>query len=497
MAVNYEQSLLRPNDRVLSTLKADGSRRWLYPRVAPGRFLTRRRIVAYLLIAIFTAIPYIPINGKPAMLLDIAHRRFTFFGITFLPTDTLLLALFMVSVVLSIFFMTALFGRVWCGWACPQTVYMEFVYRPIERLFTGRSGIGGKPKSTPAWRLAGMYAAFLVVSLYLAHTFLAYFVGVEQLRYWIAGSPAEHPAAFAVMVVTTAMMMFDFTFFREQTCIIACPYGRFQSVLMDRQSLIISYDRKRGEPRAKIRMKDEGGRMKKEDGGQSSSSFILHPSSFPLGHCIDCEICVQVCPTGIDIRDGLQIECIGCAQCIDACDAVMAKIKRPLGLIRYSSTTAMEGQPQRVLRPRVVIYMVIVVGLLSLLTVFIATKEPVDVTLLRSLGRPYVMTEAGEVENVLRMKLTNRTDKPMRLRFGVVDQPAVRAVATQDVVELKPSQTWTEPLQIIAPQSAFTLGAMDVKIRVMTDDGVVIDRPCRLLGPFSTPVSKGAGNAKP
>jgi len=315
---------------------------------------------------------------------------------------------------------------------------------------------------------------------------------VQQLRYWIAGSPADHPIAFVVMFVTTAMMMFDFTFFREQTCIIACPYGRFQSVLMDRQSLIISYDRGRGEPRGKAGSRQQAA-------GSAETSLPAADCSLPAapGDCIDCEICVQVCPTGIDIRDGLQIECIGCAQCIDACDSVMEKIKRPLGLIRYSSTSAMEGQPQRILRPRVVIYLVIVVGLLSLLSVFIATKKPVDVTLLRSLGRPYVMTDAGEVENVLRMKLTNRTDKPMRLRFSVVDQPAIRAVATQDVVDLKPSQTWTEPLQIIAPSGVFALGVLDVKIRVMTDEGVVIERPCRLLGPFSMPASKGAGNAKP
>ena len=222
--MDHEPELLKPKGRVLATLESDGSRRWLYPKLALGRFLARRRVVAYLLIAIFTLIPYLTINHKPAMLLDIASRRFTLFGFTFLPTDTVLLALFMVAVFLTIFLVTALLGRVWCGWACPQTVYLEFVFRPVERLFIGRRGAGGKPRANLApWRLPAMYATYLLISLYLAHTFLAYFVGVEALRHWIFGSPLDHPAAFLLMASVTLAMLFNFGFFREQTCTIACP----------------------------------------------------------------------------------------------------------------------------------------------------------------------------------------------------------------------------------------------------------------------------------
>lgn len=463
--MSANESLLAPNEHVLSTLEADGSRRWLYPRVAPGRFLTRRRIVAYLLIAVFTLLPFLTIGGKPAILLDIAARRFTLLGFTFLPTDTVLLALFMVSVLLSIFLATALLGRVWCGWGCPQTVYMEFVFRPIERLCLGRRATGGKPRADiGGWRYPVMYLLFAIISLYLTHTFLSYFVGVQKLRTWMTESPADHWTAFMVVVVVTGAMMFNFAFFREQLCTIACPYGRFQSVLLDRQSLVISYDQRRGEPRGKMNKK-----------------------SLPvLGDCIDCKMCVAVCPTGIDIRDGLQLECVGCAQCIDACDEVMIQTERKAGLIRYSSQAAMAGEKQKLLRPRVVTYPAVILALIGLLAVMLLTRSPVDVTLLRGLGKPYFLTPAGDVENTLRLKVINRTDHPQRLRLEVPGRSDIRiTTVTPGDIALTPGQSWTEPLQIVAPSGAFTLGVLDTTLRVKNDDGVQLDQPCRLLGPMT------------
>ncbi len=341
-----------------------------------------RCAVAYLLITLFTLIPYIRINARPAILLDILHRRFTLLGFTFLPTDTILFALFIIACVLFIFFLTALLGRVWCGWACPQTVYLEFLYRPLERLFMGRTGVGGKPAGrVAAWRVALMYATFFAASCYLAHSFLAYFVGVESLRHWITHSPAEHPAAFVVMALTTALMLFNFGFFREQTCLIACPYGRLQSVLMDKHSLVISYDVERGEPR-----------------GRLQRSLPILNSEKSRGDCVDCALCVNVCPTGIDIRDGLQFECIGCAQCIDACDAVMDKISRPRGLIRYSSQASIASAPQKLIRPRVLIYSFIVLALLGLLTFLIITKSPADAVVLRAPARPSTSTPMARLK---------------------------------------------------------------------------------------------------
>ena len=353
-------------DRVLSTLHADGSRRWLSPRLSRGRFLRARRILAYVLIAVFTLVPYLTIQGKPAVLLNLPKREFTILGFTFLPTDTALLALFLVTLIVGIFLATALLGRVWCGWMCPQTVYLEFVYRPLERLFDGPPGArhtAGR-KSTP-WRKLAKYGVFLLISMYLAHTFLAYFVGVEALSQWVRRSPWNHPVSFLVMLAVTGLMLFDFSYFREQTCIVACPYGRFQSVMLDRDSLIVSYDRSRGEPRGR-RVKDAG------------------PE--PKGDCIDCGLCTDTCPTGIDIRDGLQMECVACTQCIDACDGVMDRIGKPRGLIRFSSQARMEGEPGRLVRPRVILYPLVLLALMSVFGVVLASKQPADVTLLRGMG---------------------------------------------------------------------------------------------------------------
>ncbi len=304
MTVQTDDPLIKPPGRVLSTLEEDGSRRWLRPRLAKGRFWSARRIVAYLLIAIFTLVPYLHINGKPVLLLNLVHRQFVIFGKTFLPTDTVFLALFMLGVFILIFAFTAIFGRVWCGWACPQTVYIEFLIRPIERLFTGRMGVGGKPvKRVAGWRRGAMYLTFVVICFFLANTFLAYFVPPKVLDQWVRSSPLDHPAGFMIVVAVTGLMLFDFCFFREQTCLIACPYGRFQSVLMDRQSLIIGYDLKRGEPRGK----------KKRVASYALPVATEETAGQTTGDCIDCRLCVAVCPTGIDIRDGLQFECVACA----------------------------------------------------------------------------------------------------------------------------------------------------------------------------------------
>lgn len=240
--------------RVLPTLNTDGSRNWIRPKVSDGKWWRRRRIVAWALIAFFVSLPWVRIAGRPAILLDVPRREFTLFGTTFLPTDTLLLMLLLFSCLLAVFLFSALFGRVWCGWGCPQTVYMEFVFRPIERLFEGgRSGslILDRERRWLHPRRLGKYVAYLAISLVLAHTFLAYFVGTEALARWIRLSPAEHPAPFLVMATTTLLVFTDFTWFREQTCLIACPYGRWQSVLLDRQSMIVAYDFNRGEPRRK------------------------------------------------------------------------------------------------------------------------------------------------------------------------------------------------------------------------------------------------------
>jgi cytochrome c oxidase accessory protein FixG len=457
--------------RVLPTLNPDGTRRWLRPRLFAGRFFKRRRALAWVLIALFTAIPYLKMNGRPLILLDVIHREFTLFGVTFLPTDSVLLMLLLVGIFLGIFLITATYGRVWCGWACPQTVYMEFLYRPIERLIEGPARAQESLDARPFHpRRLLKYAVFLGLSMFLAHTFLAYFVGVSELAHWVRRSPFEHPVAFLVMAGTTALMMLDFGVMREQICMVACPYGRFQSVLLDRRSLIVGYDARRGEPRGHL----PRGRL-----------AVVDPSR---GDCIDCGACVTCCPTGIDIRDGLQMECIHCTQCIDACDSIMDGIGRPRGLIRYSSRDELAGQPRRILRPRIVIYPLLLAVVWGALAYALWHRAPADVTVLRAIGSPFTVMPSGLVMNQIRVKIVNRDSVDRQYHVELLEPagagPAgLELIAPENPLPVHAGKSATAPFFVTAPRAAFEDGRRDVQLRIDDGAGWSAVMPYRLLGP--------------
>ncbi|GAB5403083.1 MAG: cytochrome c oxidase accessory protein CcoG [Aureliella sp.] len=459
------EALLEAPEHVLSTLDADGSRRWLRPTLSKGAWWRQRRWVAYVLMVIFVVVPHIHWGGKPLIRLDITAREFTILFHTFLPTDTLLLALTMLTAFISIVFITSVTGRAWCGWACPQTVYIEYLFRPIDRLFEGTTGKGGKPKqpmSTP--RQVGRFAVYVVLNMFLAHTFLAYFVGPEKLSMWIRSSPFEHPVAFIVMAATTLLLTYDFYIFREQTCLIACPYGRFQSVMLDRQSLIVAYDYNRGEPREKG----------KRD-----------PAGSGKGDCVDCNQCVRVCPTGIDIRDGLQMECINCTQCIDACDDVMDKVGLPRGLVRYSSQDALEGKSKRFLRARTIIYPIILLVVGGGLLAAISTKYGFDARVIRGKGAPFTRQTGGQVSNTYQIRLVNRTDKDQRYEFDVISPPeATVEIIDDSALSIEAGGTKMVPLMVQFPAS-MTLGAGSVPLELRVGDGSGNERvaTATLLGP--------------
>jgi len=457
----------RATERVLSTLNVDGSRRWLRPKVSTGAFWHRRRVTAYALMFVFFIIPYLRFHGKPLILLDIPRRQFTIFGTTFLPTDTLLFMLLFVSVGIAIFLLTALFGRIWCGWACPQTVYMEFLFRPLERwLEGGRTGSLAMDRAGgwPPRRLL-KYAIYLVLALFLAHTFLAYFVGIDRLIEWVQLSPVEHPTAFIIMAGTTAAIFFDFAYFREQTCLVACPYGRLQSVLLDRQSLIVGYEVRRGEPRA------HGVKARAETAGD----------------CIDCGACVLTCPTGIDIRDGLQMECIHCTQCADACDAIMDQIGKPRGLIRYTSRDAVEGKSVRMLRPRVVLYPTALAIALGLLAYFLGTKQDTDVTILRGLGAPYTIEADGRILNQIRIRVNNRADRNRDYTITLEGVDA-EVVAPENPVVVGAGEIRTTSLFVRTAPTVFTGGRKEVRLRLSDGNGFSEAYEYSLVGPESSPI---------
>ena len=441
--------------RVLSTLNVDGTRHWLTPRLARGRFLSRRRIVGYALIALFVALPFVRIGGRPAFLIDLVVRELDIAGAVFRPSDSVVLMLLGLAIVFAVFFATALFGRVWCGWGCPQTVYLELVFRPIERW------LGGKRGRTPtrAQRVA-KWAIYAALAFALANVFLAYFVGTDRLSLWILESPADHLGGFSLVVGVSALMLFDFGYFREQLCIVACPYGRLQSVLIDRQSLIVGYDVRRGEPRGKPRAK------------------------LPVvGDCVDCGACVDVCPTGIDIRDGLQMECTGCAQCIDACDAVMGKLKRPRGLIRYTSQDELAGLPRRVLRGRTLAYPALLLLAVGLLAVGVGGRTTADITIERASGPSFVELTDSRVSSQVRLHVENDTDEPHAYTLSLAGLAAE--------LSLRGATTWTigarKALEVSvfvdAPRSSFVHGERAVDLRI--DDDASFERVVRatLLGP--------------
>lgn len=451
----------RPPGRVLPTLNEDGTRRWLRPRWAEGDYARRRRVVAWGLMGLWLVLPHLRWAGRPLVLLDFPTRHFTLFGTTFLPTDTILLMLLLVSGLLGIFLLTALFGRAWCGWACPQTVWMEFLFRPIERLWEGGARGSAAIDAAPRWpwRRWAKHATYAVLAVCLGNTFLAYFVGTDRVWAWMRLSPLAHPTPFVIMALFAGGVFFDFAYFREQTCLVACPYGRWQSALLDRQSLIVSYDPGRGEPRGK---------------GKDRAA---------LGACVDCGMCVAVCPTGIDIRHGLQMECIHCTQCADACNEVMDRTGQPRGLIRYTSRDALEGRPPRLVRPRTVIYPVAFSLFFGGFLFALGTRAPADVTLLGPAGPPYTVEATGDVANAVRIKVTNRTDDARRYRIGLRDAPDARLIAPINPLSVAPGRMELTGVFIVLPPSGFTNGVRTVTVTLDDGAGYHAEFPYRLVGP--------------
>lgn len=451
--------------RVLATLNEDGSRRWIRPKPADGRWLVRRRAVAYALMLFYLAFPHLRWNGKPWMLLDLPRREFTFFGSTFLPTDTLLLMLLFVSTLVFIFLLTALFGRVWCGWACPQTVWMEFLFRPIERLVEG--GVNAsrqldREKRHFAPRRLLKYATYAVLAVALGNTFLAYFVGTDALREWVTRSPIAHPTPFLVMAAVSLGVFLDFAWFREQTCLVACPYGRWQSALLDQQSLIVAYDRARGEPRG--------------------HGVGARPG---LGDCVACNACVNTCPTGIDIRDGLQMECIHCTQCADACDAIMTKAGKPTGLIRYTSKDALAGKPRKFLRARTVLYPLVFTLFFGAFVLTLATRSSADITLLGPIGAPFTLEADGRVVNQLRIKVTNRSRDLRQFQIAYLDEPGATFIAPENPLPVAAGATVTTSAFVMQDPQRFAAGERRVRFRISDGDTFTREFTWRLPGPVA------------
>ena len=446
-----------------SSLRVDGSRNWVHPADVRGRFTRRRRIGFAILIVLLAVLPWVKVGGHPALFLDVQHRQFYLFGATANAQDFWLAFFLLTGVGFLLIFLTAALGRVWCGYACPQTVFLEGVYRRIERAIEGPREKRLRRNAGPltwdkAWRKGAKHLIFVFVSIFVAHVFLSYFVSLPATFEMVRGSPADHPEAFAWMAGTSALMYVNFAWFREQLCLIVCPYGRLQSVLTDDDSLVIGYDEKRGEPRGKA----------KRDG---------------TGDCVDCKRCVVVCPTGIDIRNGLQLDCIGCAACVDACDEIMAKLDRAPGLVRYDSLTGLRGQQKRFVRPRLVFYAVLGAIGLVVASFALSTREPYEASLLRLRGAPFVL-EDGTVRNSFDLHLVNKTDEPQTFRIEPDTRTGMTFTVTRPVVEIPSLQSAHIPIFARLPRRDVR-GSERVRITVRMDgngdDAAPIEAP--FLGP--------------
>lgn len=457
----------QPTRNSVTTIRTDGSRPFLFPADPHGRFTRIRRGTALGLIAFYLSLPWITIDGYPAVFLDVAERRFHLFGITLATQDLWLLFFLITGLGFSLFFVTALLGRIWCGWACPQTVFLDHVYRRIERWIDGdavqRRALDNAPLSlTKIVKRTVKHTAYILVSAVITHLFLAYFVSLPEVWSMMRAAPAEHWGAFGFIAAATGLLYFNFAWFREQLCIVICPYGRLQSALVDEHSMVIGYDSVRGEPRRGRRRETGDGRQ--GDRGQETAVGdplnYLSPVSRHLspvhGDCVACNRCVQVCPTGIDIRHGLQMECIGCTACIDACDDVMTRLNRPRGLIRYDSQMGFQGRRTRWWRPRTLIYGVLLGIGATVATWALTTVKPANFGITRMTGAPYIVDDTS-VRNQFLVRIVNKRNEPARFMLQVHGGPSgLRTIGADSPMVVGPLGEVVQPLVLQQPRQSYT-----------------------------------------
>lgn len=431
-------------DEPASSLRSDGSRNYVHPADVHGRFTTIRNVVFTILIAVYVALPFVRIGGHPAVFIDIVNRRFFLFGGVFNAQDFWLAFFLLSGVGLALLIVTTIKGRIWCGYACPHTVFLEGVFRRVERWIEGPRATRLRRNAAGAtfdkvWRKLLKHLIYIVLALLLSHVFISYFVSLPSLVDMTQRSPAEHPTAFTWVIVMSGILYFNFSWFREQLCLIICPYGRLQSAMTDRDTMVIGYDGERGEPRGKA--SDPG-----------------------TGDCIDCKRCVVVCPTGIDIRNGLQMECVGCAACVDACDEIMEKVGTPRGLVRYDSLNGLEGRSKHVARPRLYFY----AGIASLWLVgtvlAFAQSSEFEANILRHEGAPFAIVD-GQVRNSLRIHLVNKAGQARVFLIAPESANNIDYIVPQTRVELDSLASTYVPILAMLPANEMQPG-LKVQIRI-------------------------------
>ncbi|MEQ9117106.1 MAG: cytochrome c oxidase accessory protein CcoG [Fulvivirga sp.] len=454
----------------IATVDEEGKRVWVYPKKPKGYFHNLRKVVSAVLLILLFAGPFITISGRPLLLLNIFERKFVIFGQAFWPQDFFLLALLLITFFVFVILFTVVFGRLWCGWACPQTLFMEMVFRKIEYWLEGDANQQRKLNQRnwdfdKIWRKGLKHAIFMLVSIIIAHTVMAYLIGYKEVINIVSQPPTAHLSGFIGLTFFTFIFYGVFSYLREQACIAICPYGRLQGVLLDKKSIAVMYDWLRGEPRGKI---------KKNSDEQ------------PKGDCIDCKLCVHVCPTGIDIRNGTQLECVNCTACIDACDEVMVKINKPKGLIRYASYDSIKEGVKGLFNNRVKAYSVVLLLLISVLITALATRSEIDVTILKVPGQLYQKTDDGQITNLYNVQFINKTFEPteVSLRVLSLDQAEISKVGGGNL-KIEANSLAEGVYFIKIPSENIKSAKTSVTVGVFNGEELVDEIDTKFLGPVS------------
>jgi cytochrome c oxidase accessory protein FixG len=459
----------------IGTIDEEGKRAWIFPKKPSGRYYRYRKWVSYGLLIFLFASPFIKLNGNQFLMFNVLERRFNIFGFPFWPQDFHLFVISMIIGVIFIAFFTVAFGRIFCGWMCPQTIFMEMVFRRIEYWIDGDRGAQMR-LAKQSWNADKIrkrllkWFAFFVMSFLIANVFLAYLIGSDKLMQYITDGPLTHMNTLVSLLVFTAVFYFVFAWFREQVCIIACPYGRMQGVLLDNKSIVVAYDHKRGEA--------ENGRKK----------FRKNEDRKALGYgdCIDCFQCVNVCPTGIDIRNGTQLECVNCTACIDECDTIMEKIDLPKGLIRYASEDNIEKKAKFTFSPRLKGYSAVLVILIGVLIGMLFLRNDLEANILRLPGQLYEHKEGNIISNVYTYKLINKTSKDISdVSFKLLSHKGKIDLVSHRSFEV-PAQQLAEGTLFIEINNAALNGDKDkLKIGVYSGDQLIETTTARFLAPRS------------
>lgn len=446
---------------------AKPKREWIYAKKPAGKLYHYRQLFGYSLLVFLIVAPFIKISGEPFLLFNIVDRKFVIFGSVFWPQDLHIFVFGMLIVMVCVVLFTVVYGRIWCGWACPQTVFMELVFRRIEYLIEGdwiQQKKLNAPNSTAPNKTTKKvlkHVIFLVISFAISNIFLAYIIGVDALWSIMTDPVSEHLGGFTAIVLFTLVFYGVFAHVREIVCTTICPYGRLQGVLMDDKSISIAYDYKRGEPR---------GRRKKGEEQQE------------LGDCVDCNLCVQVCPTGIDIRKGLQMECVACTACIDACDAVMEKINRPTRLIGFYSTEEVEGKQKEKTNVRSIAYTIVLVALIGVFGWLVFSRSEIDGTLLRAKGSTYIIRDDGTVTNLYSLVLINKSNGEMNFELQPM-HPDIDIQVVNNITHLEKGGRAEMSFFLLAHPGVMEQYKTDVKVQVISEGQVVETMKTTFISP--------------